>query len=107
MDAPSPERMSAEEAAAKADALIAQYRATAPRAKRGAPRVSSVPSVSGHGLAYVKTALVFVLGCVAGANWRAHPVWSLIVGIVAAVLAVRIVRSGQASVAASGDLADR
>lgn len=59
--------MSAEEAAAKADALIAQYRATTPRRTRAAqPRVRELPSSKALLGGRMKLFLVLVFACLAG-----------------------------------------
>jgi|GEM_PF-5417889 len=63
----SPHRMSPEEAAAKADALIAQYRATTPRKSRASqPRISDLPSPKAFLGDRMKLMLVFVFACLAG-----------------------------------------
>ncbi len=90
-------RMSPQEASARADELIAQYRATTPkRASRtglATPRVSR-PGVTWRGGLSPRRAiaLAFVAGAVAAGGWHAHPLaWSLVVGVPLVAFGSRIV----------------
>ena len=94
MDAPSPHRMTAEEAAAKADALIAQYRATTPRKSRASqPRISDLPSPKALLGDRMKLLLVFVFACLAGYQLHAARFVSSANEIVSASLPVAAMKS--------------
>ena len=94
--------MSPEEAAAQADALIAQHRATAPRRKRAVePRVEPAPRSKGAFGASVNAFVLVAIGFVAGYQWHAaRPGWSvltIIVGIGFAVVLGRRLHSENGS----------
>ena len=95
--------MSAKEAAAKADALIAQYRAKPPRTKRASPRIGTMPAFGVR----AKLVLMFVCVFVAGLNWRAHPVWSAVLALCGIALAFGIVGLQRAEAEPSPDVVDR
>lgn len=93
-------RMSPEEAAAKADALIASHRTARAPGRRSLPDAAPRPGAPG---ARVRVMLVLLFGVATGLAWPAHPVLSIVVGIAAVWLTTGVMRGLAANGSTGGE----